>query len=214
MGQTEIDRLIGRVVRYGAFSAEGRRAIERLAAIGAPAIDGMRAILEHPPPTDLHPIDLSDSVLAFFAALARSMPGKLIELLPTWPDPVMLYWALGQADDRDSLVALIDGLRHKNLYVRWAAAESLVRRRDPRSVPALIGVLKDRSGLVRMTVVQAMETNRMYRRPEAIPLLERIVANRTVRKHSPGLWAKAGAILERIRNGGRSGRGIPDDRGI
>jgi hypothetical protein len=203
MGQEAIDRLIEVVFRHGAFEWDGRRAIERLAAIGDPAIDAMLDAVQHPPPSDLHPIDLRDSILAFFSTMARTLPGRLVDLLSTWRDPTMLYWALGEAEDRGSLDALIAGLRHENAIARWAAVESLIRRRDRRAVPAVIGALKDRSHTVKATVVQTMETNRLYRRPEAIPLLERIVANKTICKHSPGLWATAGAVLERIRSGGR-----------
>jgi hypothetical protein len=64
--------------------------------------------------------------------------------------------------------------------------------------------LRDRSHTIKAAVVQAMKTDRIYRRPEAIPLLERITTDRSVRQHSPGLWEDAGTVVERMLGRDRS----------
>jgi HEAT repeat protein len=202
VSKKEIDRLIGDVFRHGDYQSQGSQAIRRLVEIGEPAIRAMRKAMDHPPPSDLHGRDLWDSIQAFFSEAARTLPGSVIEVLTAAPHPMILYWALGCATDQAPLDVLIEGLRDKHPITRWAAAESLVRRGDPRAVPALITALRDRSHLVKFTVVGAMGTNRMYRRPEAVPLLERIVASSSIRQHSPGLWQQAGIVLERMKKPG------------
>jgi hypothetical protein len=188
-------------VREGSYTRAGQRAIEELARIGEPAVDAMVDATRHPPPSELHPIDRMDSVSDFFWVLARKVPDKLIDLLANpadWAGLYVIYHALGNAVDRRSLDVLLAALKHRELWVRWASCEALIRRKSKRAVPALIEALRDRSDLVKSTLVFSMERNKMLRRPAAIPHLERIVANKSIAKHGPGLHDAASKLIERI----------------
>jgi HEAT repeat protein len=113
--------------------------------------------------------------------------------------PLVGYWALSAAKGARSIDVLIGGLQSHDAQVRWAAAEALIARRVKRAVPALVEALKDRSSSLQMTIVLAMQSGGMYRRPEAIPALERILANQRIRKSSPGLWQAAAELIRKIK---------------
>ena len=199
MSRPKIRKLIAEIFQKGEYAADGRRAIKELAAFGEPAVREMLSALIKPPKTDLHPRDVWDSISSSFSEFARTVPDSLLKLLDKGAvDPGLIYWGLGSAKARPSLDALIAGLKHKNQYVRWLAAESLIRRRDKRAVPALVKALGDRSTSVKSSVVSAMKSNRMYRTPEALPLLQRIVDNKMIRRQSPGLWREAQMLLQRM----------------
>lgn len=106
-------------------------------------------------------------------ALDRFESGKL--------DEFATCWALGSG----SSDVLISGLKSKEKFCRWAAAESLIRRNSLRATSALLEALKDRSSDVKFAVVSTMQKRKRLRRPEAIPALKRIVASKAVQKNSP-----------------------------
>jgi len=199
MSKRRIKKLITEVFQKGEYAVDGRRAIKELAAFGEPAVEEMLSAFKNPPKTDLHPRDVWDSIASQFGEFARTVPDSLLKLLDKGAvDPGLIYWGLGSAKGRPSLDALIAGLKHKNQYVRCMAAESQIRRRDKRAVPALVKALGDRSTSVKFLVVSAMKSNRMYRTPEAVPLLQRIVDNKMIQRQSPGLWREAQMLLQRM----------------
>lgn len=198
VSKQRIAELLNLVFLRGAFCHEGQVAVKRLARMGQPAIDAMLRRLQRPIMSELHPRDLAESIDAFFWEVARKAPGKLIEVINSHPDWPALYFALGNAKDRRSIDVLIAGLTDKHYIIRSACCISLIRRKSKRAVPYLIEALRDRSHMVKFEVVRAMEKNKMYRLPEAIPYLERIVADRSVAKHSPGLAKSALKLVERL----------------
>jgi hypothetical protein len=151
VARQSVAQLIETILRRGDYTTQGRRAIKRLARTGDRAVEAIVATLKRPPETDLHPVDVRDLIQAVFCELARTAPQKVLALLEDrrLDDPSPVYWALGYARGHPSLDALIAGLNHQNQYVRWAAAESLIRRRAKRAVHALVQALKDRSRLAR-----------------------------------------------------------------
>lgn len=194
----QVAELIDVVFRQGAYLKENQRSVKRLAKLGTPALDAMLRAWKDRRKTDLHPIDMYDSMSAFLCAVGRAAPNALIDLIeiePKWPS---IYYALANAKGQRSFEALLTGLKHKNQFVRNAAAVALLERNDKRAVPALINALGDRSHSVKWTIVDAMKKNWSYRRPEAIPLLRRIATSKSVLKRSPFLAETARDLCEQV----------------
>jgi HEAT repeat protein len=200
MTNRQVRRLIEKVYQHGESHPDGRAAIKALAAAGEPALRAMLSSLANPPRSEQHPIDLWDSIQSSFNEFARTVPDSVIDSMEEGTlAPFVGHWALGAARGARSIDALIGGLKHKDAQVRWAATEALVARRVKRAIPALLEALKDRSTAVQATIVFAMQSHRMYRRPEAIAALERILANRRIRKSSPGLWRATAELIRQIK---------------
>ncbi len=68
------------------------------------------------------------------------------------------------------------------------------------AVPPLIDGLNDRSTLVKFVVVEAMRSNRKFRSPTAVPALERLIASKSIQKHSPGTFEMAKEVVRLIKN--------------
>ena len=201
MSKRQMRQLIETIYMWGDCTPEGHAAIKQLAQFGEPAVEALLDAFKHPPPTpkDRDGRDFHALLGSVFGAFARTVPDKLIDLMETGRlTKYEVYWALGGAKGRRSLDVLIAGLKDKCKFARWMAAHSLVERRSRRAVPALIEALRDRDGLVRTTVVSAMQSNQMYRRPEALPLLQRIVDSKFIQRRSPGLWKNAQEVIELI----------------
>lgn len=199
MSEQEIETLVETLYRHGTEDNEGRQAMKRLAQLGEPAFKAINESVAHPPKSDLHPFDLRDVVTMFYYELARSRPSVLLKAISQEPPCDLYYAALGSASDEQSFKVLLEALKHRNAYVRSSAADALIQRRDKRAVPALIDTLRDRSRKVKSPIIWAMEEDEIYRRPEAVPLLERVVASASLRKSAPGLWEKARNLIARIK---------------
>lgn len=202
MTEVQLAELIEVVFQKGAYLKETQRTVRRLAKHGRPALDALLKLLKRPPKFEMDPRDLLDSVGSLLSAIARTDPDAVVDRLDallnhgsTW---LNVYDALGNAKGRRSLDALLVGLKDSSKYGRDAAARALLQRKSKKAVPALIEALRDRSNTVRWTIVTAMEENQMYRRPEAVPLLQRIAFNKSVLKNSPLLAEKARKLSERI----------------
>lgn len=197
--ESEIRRLVGEVYRYGECDNRGRKAITKIAEIGEQAIPIVRSVMQTPPESELHPRDLADSIQAIFNEMARTAPDALIDLMKQDSDAEFaVVWALGNAKGDRCLAALVAALSHKNKWIRWAAAESLVRYESKTAVDPLLDALCDRSSMVKSTVVIAMAKDSMYRKRRALDSLRRIVANHAIRKNSPGLWKEAQQVIDTI----------------
>ena len=149
--------------------------------------------------TDLDPRDLSDVRLSVLCGFAETVPDSLIAKMGCGElDYYTLLWCLGWASDEQSIDVLLAGLKHKEAQVRLRAADSLVRRRVERTATALVAALKDRSSEVKSTIVYAMLCHRIFRRPEAVPALEKISASKQIRQHSPMTVTRARRVIELI----------------
>lgn len=71
--------------------------------------------------------------------------------------------------------------------------------RTGRASPAVMAGLRHRSYSVKLAAVSAMATNKKLRTEEAIPLLQRIVDNQTIRRRDPELRTAAKAVLQQSR---------------
>lgn len=71
--------------------------------------------------------------------------------------------------------------------------------RTGRASPAVMAGLRHRSYSVKLAAVSAMATNKKLRTEEAIPLLQRILDNQTIRRRDPELRTAAKAVLQKSR---------------
>jgi len=187
------------IYREGCYSTFGQRAIRKLVAGGEKGLTAFLAAQSHPPDSNFPAADLADSLSEVLAGFAASIPDTLIERFESGKlSETSICWALGRAKGKRSIDVLIDGLKSKDPLSRWAAAESLIHRRCKRAVPMLISALTDRSSMVRFTIVRAMRSNKIYRRHEALPALRRILASKSMLKHSPGTVAMAQEVIAMI----------------
>ena len=194
-------KLIRTIYEHGCNSGEGRDAIAELAKCGESALDAFLLAQHNPPQSNLHPRDLHDMFNVVYGEFARVNPDALIDRFESGIiDEFSIYWALGSAAGERSTDVLIAGLKSKEKFSRWAAAESLIRRKCKQAIGPLIAGLSDRSSLVKSTIVQAMESNREFRCPEALPALERLIASKSFQKHSPGTYKMAIEVVRLIKN--------------
>jgi hypothetical protein len=197
--------LIATIYRYGGYRSEGQLAINALVAGGEPAFDAFLIAQTQPPESDIHGRDLAETINDVIGQFSKAMPDVVLDRLESGQlDEFETYWALGNASGDRSVDVLISGLKSKDKFCRWAAADSLIRHKSTRATPALIEALKDRSSDVKFAVVSTMQKWKQLRRPEAIPALKRIVASNAVLKHSPGLHKAAEAVIKLIERENRS----------
>ncbi len=185
------------IFEHGCYSKAGRDATEALVDGGELALDAFMDVDGDYPQSSLHPRDLADTISGVFCEFAKRWPDAVIDRLEQIGE-CQTYWALGSAKGQRSIDVLIEGLNARDQYSRWAAAESLIRRKNKRAVPALTAALKDRSSLVKSAIVQAMKSNRLFRSEEALSALRRIIANKSMQTHSPGICQTAKEVVKRI----------------
>jgi hypothetical protein len=197
LSKTDFNTLMQAIFENGCYSKAGRNAIAELVAGGGRAIDMFLSANCDLPETTLHPRDVADTISDVFGQFAKRDANCVIDRCDQIGE-IQTYWSLGLATGQRSIDVLIDGLTSRDKYARWAAAESLIRRRSKWAVPALAAALKDRSSLVKSAIVQAMKSNRIFRCAEALPALRRIIASKSMQKHSPGTWKTAKEVVKMI----------------
>lgn len=149
--------------------------------------------------SEIHSRDLAETLIEVIGRFAKIIPDVVLDRFEAGDlGEFETYWALGSGSGERSIDVLIAGLTSKDKFCRWAAAESLIQRKSKRATPALIEALKDRSPDVKFAVVQTMQKRKELRRPEALPALQKIVASKSIRQHSPGLHKAADAVIKMI----------------
>ena len=144
---------------------------------------------------------MADTISHVFSEFARQNPDALIDRFESGKiDAFRVFCSLGSATGERSIDVLIAGLKSKDKWSRWAAATSLIERKCIRAVGPLIDRLNDRSSLVKHVIVEAMRSNKKFRRPEALPALERLIASKSIQKHSPGTFKMAKEVVRLIKN--------------
>ena len=192
-------KLIRMIFSHGGYSDAGRDAVVELASGGESALDSFLKARNKPIKSDLHPRDLHDTVSQVFGEFARQNPDALIARFESGEiDEFSAYWALGSAKGQRSIDVLIVGLKSKEKFCRWAAAQSLIQRKNKITASILVKSLNDRSSLVKSTIVQAMRWNRIFRLPEALPALQRMIDSKSIQKHSPGIYNTATEVVSLI----------------
>ncbi len=197
MSESDFNKLMQTIFQHGCYSKAGRDATEELVDGGESALDAFLHADGDYPQSTLHPRDVADTISDVFCQFAKRWSDAIIDRLGKIGE-IQTYWALGSAKGQRSIDVLIEGLNAKDQYSRWAAAESLIRRRSKRAVPTLTAALKDRSSMVKSAIVQAMKSNRVFRSAEALPALRRIIASKSMQKHSPGTWKTAKEVVKKI----------------
>ena len=194
-------KLIRTIYEHGCSSDVGRDAITKLANKGESALDAFLRAQNDPPQSNLHPRDLWDTISYVYSEFAGRNPDAVIDRFESGKiTEFRVFWALGSATGERSIDVLIAGLKSKEKFSRWAAAESLIRRKCRRAVGPLIDRLNDRSSLLKSVIVEAMRSNREFRCPEALPSLERLIASKSFQKHSPGTFNTATEVVRLIKN--------------
>lgn len=196
--KAQIAALIDAIYQAGMYTEQGRDATLELATLGRPALEGLIDAPERP--TQQHPRDLMESIINAYCEFAKTIPDVLVEFLDAGRvQPWMGYCALGYATGERSRQALLKGLQDSFPIVRERALHALIQRREESSVPAIIAALRDRSTSVKSLVVFAMRRLSMLRRPEALPLLERIVRSKSMQRNGPGTLEAAQRVIELIQ---------------
>ena len=198
MNKARIAALIDAIYQNSMYRNAGSKAIRELATLGRPAF---QALVEAPDrPTKQHPRDLWESIICAYSEFARTIPDVLIEFLEAGRiQPWIAYIALGYAPGERSRQVLLQGLQDSTPIVREQALDALIRRSERSSVPAILAALRDRSDSIKSTVVFAMSQRAMLRQPAALPLLERVVNNKSMQRHSPGTVRAAQRVIELIQ---------------
>ena len=193
------EELIQGIYVDGVQSQSGIRAVKELSLYGKEGVDAMILALEYPPTTSLSSRDLMDAISGIFWALARDNSDYMIDamlegsLSKTW-----CYPALGNATSDRSIDVLVNGLSEQESMLRWLCVEALIQRKQERSIGPLVERLKDRSELVKSSIVTAMKDHEWLRCPDALPLLQKIRENISITKNSPGTWKCAGEVIDLI----------------
>jgi HEAT repeat protein len=193
-------KLIRTIWEHGCYSDAGRDATAELVNGGESALDAFLLARDHAVQSNLHPRDLSATISNVYSGFARRNPDALIDRFESGKiDALQVFWALGSATGERSIDVLVVGLKSKEKWSRWAAATSLIERKCIRAAAPLLERLNDRSTLVTFVVVEAMRSNRKFRCPEAIPALERLIASKSIQKHSPGTFKMAKEVVRLIK---------------
>jgi hypothetical protein len=195
----DFSHLITAVYQHGCYRPEGQEAITSLVNGGASAFTAYLTMRKDPPPSDVTSRDLFETHIEVLGRFSEEIPDEVIDRFEAGElGELETYWALALGTGERSIDVLIAGLKSKDRFCRWAAAESLVQRRSRRASPALIDALRDRSADVKFAVVHAMVKRKELRRPEALPALRRIIASQAIRRHSPGLHKSAEEVIRLI----------------
>jgi hypothetical protein len=179
-----------------------RSVYEQLGKRGQSGVDAVLDALEGKhglPPKGRHPRDVDEGLIGGLYAIATVDPDPLINTLKRRPEHAFeLIWALGQARRDGVIETLIEYSKHKNMWVRWAAVEGLVRCRKRKSLlEPLLDALRDRSDLVRFSALQGLAK---VADDTAIAPLKRYLANKRL---SPGGKRLASELLAKLEKAGR-----------
>lgn len=115
--------------------------------------------------------DIIENLEGVLWLLAEANPQPVIDALETHPQhAVSLVWALGSSKSPLALEALIQASTHKEPWVRWAAAEGLVRFKRKTLLPVFHRLLRDRSSTVAFTALEGLHKLKDPRSKEALEI--------------------------------------------
>ena len=125
-----------------------------------PFLDGTMQVV---PAVGVDGRDAHDNIMGALFRLGREDVEYLVGLLRAelqhdrMQPAFSLAWALAYLDDRAALDVLMTAVRHRDAYVRWAACIGLRRLRVEEARALLNLAAADRSSLVRLEAVEALE---------------------------------------------------------
>jgi len=134
--------------------------------------------------------DIIENLEGVIWLLAEANPQAVIDALKIYPKhTVSLVWALGASKSPLALEALIQATSHKEPWVRWAAAEGLVRFKRKTLLPVFHRLLRDRSSTVAFTALEGLgklkdptskEPLEIYLRKKSLAIGARQLADKTL----------------------------------
>ncbi len=158
-----ISKLIQRIIdgRDIRASVEPLRKNPRQAiALLLPLLDGRKEVR---PAEGVDVRDADDNIMQALSILARENVEHVVALLHAelqhdrMQPAFSLAWTLAHLDDRAALGVLVTAVRHRDAYVRWAACTGLRRLQAAETRDILNRAASDRSSMVRLEAVEALE---------------------------------------------------------
>jgi HEAT repeat protein len=149
---------------------------------------------------DRHPHELVETLTHILAEIAKSDPIPLLEHLdPADPNATVYVFALGSAEPTPEVVAALARMvTCDDATVRYAAANSLVCLHTLEAAAALVPALSDAYPPVQFAAVQAVRDDPIFRVPDAIAPLRRIVADTRIKRTAPETWDQAREALDEM----------------
>lgn len=127
---------------------------------------------------------------------AQEAPEEIVALYRRGAySPFALVWSLQGRSAPPVIDLFAEALKHKDLYVRWAAAEGLLASRRADLEDLLIPALRDRSDLVRGVAAMYFEDHGGRR---ALPALKHLLELPSLRRNSPGIVDSAENAIARL----------------
>lgn len=173
-------------------------AIAELVALGPETVRAVADAMKGTEVRDHHPHELVATLALLLAEVAKSDPGALLAHLdPAEPNATIYVSALGSAAPKPEIVAALGRMiTSADATIRYAAANSLVRLHTPEAAAALVPALSDAYAPVQFAAVQAVCDDDVFRVPDALPPLRRIVADNRIKRMEPETWERAREALE------------------
>ncbi len=176
--------------------------VAALADLGAPAVDAVLAAMRLPAPEGQHHRDVLEALAYVLMEIAKRDPSPLLAVLDAdsvQPDPDLTFvvFALSSARPAQVTPHLLKAQRHRDVWVRYAAADVLAGFGTAAARGAMITALRDRSSMVKFVAVEALAKKKRLWSEEAVTYLRKIAAMPSVAKHSPGMRRMVEELLDR-----------------
>lgn len=171
-----------------------------LVALGPECVTAVAGALSGTEARASHPHELVETLMHVLAEIAKSDPAPLLAHLdPAEPNAMVYVFALGSAEPKPEVVAALARMvTCDDATVRYAAANSLVSLHTPGAAAALVPALSDTYPPVQAAAVQAVRDDTIFRVPEAVAPLRRIVADARLKRTAPETWEQARETLEEM----------------
>ncbi|HEY3329292.1 MAG TPA: HEAT repeat domain-containing protein [Capsulimonadaceae bacterium] len=103
-----------------------------------------------------HSREMVENATFALSNIGQEAVTPLIELLESGEWKGTIYGILASIGDPLAIPCFVDGLDDKSKWVRWSAAEALIKMPSPDALEGLLRCLKDRDSLVRSAAVSAV----------------------------------------------------------
>jgi HEAT repeat protein len=142
--------------------------------------------------------DQYEERLAALARLAVEHSHEIIALYHAGAfDPMPLVWCLQGQSSHAVMDLFYEALKHRNPYVRWAAAAGIDKSGRSDQAAVFVEALKDRSHLVKGVALGYLK---QHGDVSALPGLTHLAGLKSLRSTSPGTVKTAEEAIKAIRN--------------
>ncbi len=171
-----------------------------IASLGPDAVDAVAEAMNGTETRDHHPHQVVEALTHVLSEVAKADPGALLARLDAAePNATVYVSALGSAKPDPAVIAALGRMvTSEDATIRYAAANALVALHTPEAAAALVPALSDAYGPVQFVAVQAIRDDDVFRVPDAVPPLRRIVADSRVKRMAPEIWEQARQALEEM----------------